>query len=187
MTRPRLALAAVLGAVLTFLCGAGVGASMMQSAPGPLPAPDRSRMDPLPFTLPLEYTQWVMYYSDETGVPAWIYCRTAAWESGWNPRFIGRANADGSRDLGLSGINSRNLDLATQQGRDFARLYNDGARIDPLDPETAIRVGMRYLSGLYSLSHNWRVAVGMYNAGPYRAIATWSDTTKRHVRAIMGS
>lgn len=168
MTLPRKVLILALGSISLFATGAGVGASMMQSDPWPMPAPAQ-RMAPQPYTLPLAYAQLVIFYCDESGVPVWLAARLFAWESGWNPRYQGRVNANGTYDRGLAALNSASL--AT-----FAALYNDGRAVDPYDPETSIRVGIRYLAALHAQHGTWREAVRKY-AG---------NRPASHVRAIMG-
>lgn len=122
----------------------------------------------MPYTMPLEYTQLVIRYCDETGVPVWLAARLFDWESGWI-RTRRHYNANGTVDLGIAALNSANL-------KAFAVLYNDGKPIDPFDAETSIRVGLRYLAALRAQLGDWRLAVKSY-AG---------NRPESHVRAIMG-
>ena len=69
---------------------------------------------------------------------------------------------------------------------EYFERYNDGRPIDPHDPETAVRVGIRYLAALHAELRTWRAAVGAYNCG----LARWRrgdlpDETRRHVRMVM--
>ncbi len=146
-------------------------------------APKGERMElltPKPYTLPLAYAEWIIFYSDEipqaNRPPIWLYCRLLKWESGWNSHYIGVRNVDGSVDKGLGGLNSKNCDLSTEEGRWFARMFNDGQRIDPFDAESNIRVTMRYFAWLHDRNGSWRAAVRKY-AG---------NRSEAHTRAVMG-
>jgi soluble lytic murein transglycosylase-like protein len=98
------------------------------------------------------------------------------WESGWNAEYRGRENTNGTHDYGLAALNSACLLLF--------RKYNDGAEVDPFDPETAIRVGVRYLAALHATTGSWRAAVGAYNVG----LAAWRAGARpeRHMREVFG-
>ncbi len=133
-----------------------------------VPAPAPCRLAPRAYTLPMEYAQLVIRYCDETGAPVWLVCRPFDWESGWNPRCVGPENDNGTRDYGLAALNSAYIE--------HFRIYNDGARVDPLDPECAIRVGIRYLAALHEKTGSWREAVRRY-AG---------NRPSRHTAKIMG-
>ncbi len=133
-----------------------------------VPTPAPRRLTPRAYTLPMEYAQLVIRYCDETGAPVWLVCRLFEWESGWNPRCVGPENDNGTRDYGLAALNSAYLE--------HFRIYNDGARVDPLDPECAIRVGVRYLAALHEKTGSWREAIRRY-AG---------NRPARHTAKIMG-
>ena len=142
-----------------------------------LPTPvDVGRPAPQPYTLPLAYAQWVIRYCDETGVPVWLACRLFAWESGWRAGYVSVENVNGTRDLGLAALNSACLDAF--------RAFNDGGKVDPHDPETAIRVGVRYLAALHAATGSWRAAVGCYNVG----LAGWQAGKRplRHIKGVIG-
>ena len=91
----------------------------------------------LPYVLPVEYATWVIHYCYEAGVPVWIACRLFARESQWNPKARGW-NENGSVDIGIAQLNSDSMDTLSLR-------YNEGKSIDPTDPDTAIRVGIRYI------------------------------------------
>lgn len=64
-----------------------------------------------------------------------------------------------STDAGLFQLNSMNLEQ-------FARDYNDGQPINPYDPETNIRVGVRRFAELVK-KYGKRLAVCYWNAGEW--------------------
>jgi len=97
----------------------------------------------LPFVLPLDYAGIVLRYAYETGVPVWIACRMFSTEDTGDPM-------SGAWDPGVPLL---------------ALWFNDGNRIDPRDPETSIRVGLRYLADLYATTGSWTIALAAYNGG----------------------
>ncbi len=82
-------------------------------------------------------------------------------ESGLNPRAVSRASA-----VGL-------WQFMSFTGRYFD-LYNDWYFDDRMDPEKSTEAACRYLSQLYSMFHNWELALAAYNSGP--------GTVKRAIR-----
>lgn len=159
------------------LAGAVFAALPARIVPPEAPALlDAGRPRPQPYTMPLQYAEWVIRYCDETGVPVWLACRLFNWESGWRTNRVGKENKNGTHDLGLAALNSACL-------LDFER-YNDGRKVDPFDPETAIRVGVRYLAALREATGSWRSAVGAYNVG----LAGWRRGVRpvRHMRMVIG-
>ncbi len=74
-------------------------------------------------------------------------------ESGLNPRAISRASA-----VGL-------WQFMAFTGRYFD-LHNDWYFDDRMDPEKSTEAACRYLSQLYSMFHNWDLALAAYNSGP---------------------
>jgi soluble lytic murein transglycosylase-like protein len=133
------------------------------------------RLEPKPYTLPIQFVVWVVYYCDETGVPVWIAARMFDRESEWYTRAVSWAGAQG-----LAQIMPANLE-------ESALLYNDGDAIDPFDPETAIRVGIRHLSALYSLVGSWKGAIAAYNCGIGRYLSgrRLPAETVEYVRIVM--
>lgn len=169
---------AVLGvsAIMCFITAAVIpGILDRRDAALPMPS-DAIRPVPQPYTLPLEYAQWVIRYCDETGVPVWLACRLFAWESGWRAGYVSVENENGTRDFGLAALNSSCIEAFSA--------YNEGRKVDPHDPETAIRVGVRYLAALYAETGSWRAAVGCYNVG----LAGWRAGKRplRHIRGVIG-
>jgi soluble lytic murein transglycosylase-like protein len=110
------------------------------------------------YFIPHEYSAMIERVNLETGIPLWIVARIIEWESGWDRSMVNKSNANGSRDLGLMQLNSRYLD-------EFSCRFNSGKKIDPLDPEENVRVGMRYLARLRRNTSSWYEAVWAYNAG----------------------
>jgi soluble lytic murein transglycosylase-like protein len=159
------------------LAGAVFAALPINAVPPEVPAPpDVGRPHPQPYTMPLQYAEWVIRHCDETGVPVWLACRLFNWESGWRARRVSPENENGTRDLGLAALNSAYL-------RHFER-YNDGAKVDPFDPECAIRVGVHYLAALREATGSWHAAVGAYNVG----LAGWRRGVRpvRHIKEVVG-
>lgn len=74
-------------------------------------------------------------------------------ESGLNPRVMSSARAVGLWQF-MSGT-----------GKYFG-LHNDWFMDDRMDPEKATDAACRYLSQLYSIFHNWHLALAAYNSGP---------------------
>ncbi len=74
-------------------------------------------------------------------------------ESGLNPRAVSRASA-----VGL-------WQFMSFTGRYFD-LHNDWYFDDRMDPEKSTEAACRYLSQLYSMFHNWELALAAYNSGP---------------------
>jgi hypothetical protein len=145
-----------------------------------------SRPVPQPYILPLQYAVWVIYYTDETGVPVWMACRLFGKESTgdpmsgrWDPTAVSYMGA-----IGLAQIMPENLAL-------FAIKYNDGRPIDPRDPDTAIRVGLRYLADLHAQTGSWVIALRSYNGGIGHWLnpgywGGWMDESIDYARAILG-
>lgn len=149
--------AALIAGVVVFSLAGGVsiGIALVRGEERIMvPAPAEIELAPRPYTLPLEYAQLVVFYCDEQSVPVWLACRLFAHESGWKASLVSRENDNGTRDYGLAQLNSAYLE--------HFRVYNDGQRVDPLDPEQAIRVGIRYLAALHAQCGSWREAVRRY-------------------------
>jgi len=149
--------AALIAGVVVFSLAGGVSigiALVRHEEQITVPAPAEVELEPQPYVLPLEYAQLVIYYCDETGVPVWLACRLFAWESGWDARRVGPENDNGTRDYGLAQLNSAYLE--------HFRVYNGGQRVDPFNPEHAIRVGIRFLAALRARHGSWREAVRRY-------------------------
>ncbi len=74
-------------------------------------------------------------------------------ESGLNPRAASAARAVGLWQF-MSGTGS------------YFGLHNNWFTDDRMDPEKATDAACRYLSQLYSIFHNWHLALAAYNSGP---------------------
>ena len=149
--------AALIAGVVVFSLAGGVsiGIALVRHEDRPkVPEPVEAVLEPRPYLLPLEYAELVIRYTDETGCPVWLACRLFEHESGWKPWIVGRENDNGTRDYGLAQLNSAYLELF--------RVYNGGQRVDPFNPEHAIRVGIRFLAALRARHGSWREAVRRY-------------------------
>lgn len=108
---------------------------------------------PTDYILPIEYLTDILHYCDETGVPVWLACRLFYAESRWQWWAVGAAG-----EQGLAQLMPNLLSV-------FADAYNDGRRVNPFDPGTSIRVGLRYLAHLKAELGEWQAAVAAYNCG----------------------
>jgi Transglycosylase SLT domain len=154
------------------------------------PLREIERPRPLPYSMPivLQWFVWVVRYCDETGVPVWLACRLFAHESSASGDPLdGRWNPNATNWLGASGlaqIMPINLGL-------FAIKYNNGVPVDPFDPETAIRCGIRYLADLFAMSGSWQTALRSYNGGAGhwtdpRHWGAWPEESLAYSRVILG-
>jgi hypothetical protein len=165
---------ALLGWGLLITHSAGDGKKVLPRKYGPF---STTRPHPLPYVCPPEYLGWVIYYCDESGTPVFILCRLLALESAgtWNPRVI-HVNDNGSVDRGLAQINDG--------AREDLRIYNDGAEIDPYDPETSIRVCARGLAANYITLGSWSAASQAWNRGVYGYLV--GNRSAAHARVVEG-
>jgi len=159
------------GSLFCLLCALILSLSSFYSPPlappftSPMAVKER-RPAPLPYVLPLQYASWVIYYCDETGVPIWLACRMFGQESVGNP-MAGAWDPDAVSWMGAQGL----AQIMPVNLLPFSMLYNGGKPIDPFDPETAIRVGLRFLADLRGATGSWRLALLSYNGG----LGHWSD------------
>ena len=127
-----------------------------------------------------EYRPLVIGAALETGVPAVILHRVIMAESGYFPRAVNRANANGTTDFGICQLNSASLPV-------FEKAYNNGQPIDPFNPNQAIPVAARYLADNYRVLGSWWCAVAAYNCGAGRVRSrTIPASTVRYVAKVMG-
>jgi soluble lytic murein transglycosylase-like protein len=111
------------------------------------------------FKLPIEYALVMKEMSDKHGVPLWLACRLVNRENpGWNPGAVSSRNADGSRDYGLTQINSDNV-------RHFADWYRHGKMFNPFIARDSIDMGLAHLAWLRGELGSWTNAVLAYNGG----------------------
>jgi len=160
--------AALIAGVVVFSLAGGVSigiALVRHEEQITVPAPVEVELEPRPYTLPLQYAELVIRYTDETGCPVWLACRLIQHESGWKPRMVGAENDNGTRDYGLAQLNSAYLE--------HFRIYNGGQLVDPFNPEHSIRVGIRYLSALRARYGSWREAVRRYGGRRPAAHTAW--------------
>ena len=74
-------------------------------------------------------------------------------ESGLNPKAVSRARAVGLWQF-MSGTGK------------YLNLKSDWYLDDRMDPEKSTEAACKYLSQLYSMFHNWELALAAYNSGP---------------------
>lgn len=91
------------------------------------------------------------------GVPVELLKAIAAKESGFNPRAVGKVNANGTQDFGLMQHNSRYL---TERGLDMESVF---------DPQRSIDAAAKLLSQNYRRTGNWQRATVAYNGSGARA------------------
>ncbi|MBK5278667.1 MAG: LysM peptidoglycan-binding domain-containing protein [Bacteroidia bacterium] len=77
----------------------------------------------------------------------------AVIESGLNPKAVSRARAVGLWQF-MAGTGS------------YLKLNHDWYLDDRMDPEKSTEAACKYLSQLYSMFHNWELALAAYNSGP---------------------
>jgi soluble lytic murein transglycosylase-like protein len=97
-------------------------------------------------TIPARYAQWANQASAVTGVPASMILAVAAQESGFNPRAVSPAGAQGLMQF-MPGTWAR---------------FGHGS---PFDPKAAIFAGAAYLRHLALKLGSWPLAIAGYNAG----------------------
>jgi len=97
-------------------------------------------------------------------LPTDAVCRIIWDESHWNPRAVNRSGeAYGlGVDRGLMQLNSRNYD-------EWSQRYNGGVKINPYDPPTNLRVGIRHFGDLVRQYGTFRLAYTAWNAGRSQA------------------
>lgn len=111
--------------------------------------------------IPEQFRKTVVDICKEYDIPVKILSNIIQQESKWKPEAIGKNYIDGklySYDSGLTQLNSKYKSY-------FEQKFNDGKPIDPHHPETAIKVGARYLKWAYDLTGSWVNAILVYNGG----------------------
>lgn len=106
------------------------------------------------------------------GIPADLFLRQIAQESGWNPRAVSPAGAEGLLQI-MPGT------------QDYLGVT------DPFDPGQSLDAGARYLAEQYRAFGSWPLALAAYNAGPgnvkkYGGIPPFEET-QGYVRSITGN
>lgn len=127
--------------------------------------------------VPNAYIEIVADAIEETGVPAHLFAKLIAYESGWNPKAVG-INKNGTKDRGLAQLNSAYIHSLEK--------HNAGAEIDPHDPAVALPVAARHLAWLYEQTGSWWGAIMSYNAGlPRFQKRDIPHSTIKYVQAIL--
>lgn len=109
--------------------------------------------------------------SQASGVPSLLLSALLKQESGFNPKAVSSAGAQGIAQ--------------------FMPGTSQGMGVDPWDPESAIMGAARYLSNNYNQFGDWKLALAAYNAGPgnvrkYGGIPPFKET-QNYVKNIMGA
>lgn len=106
------------------------------------------------------------------GINPYLLYAIAKTESGLNPRAVNRANANGSRDVGLMQINSAWFPRLQKMGIDEAHL---------MDACVNLEVGAWILAqNMRSLGRTWD-AVGAYNAASPEKRVRYVGKVLRHL------
>lgn len=129
--------------------------------------------------VPRKYHGTVRFYSAVLNIPLHVICNMGSAESDWNENATGY-NTDGSYDVGIFQLNSRNHQW-------FGQKYFAGKNFNPRNPRHSIYVGVMYLADLIDhwqgdiylalCSYNW--GLGNVNAG--RGIPKVVDTYARKI------
>jgi soluble lytic murein transglycosylase-like protein len=134
--------------------------------------------------IPEKYLAELVDVCTEYDVPIQYMARLMWWESRWDETAIAE-NANGTRDVGLCGLNSGSAG-------DFARWYNDGRPYDPMTWRDNLRIGAAHLRSLRDATGSWVWAVMAYNMG-LRGWQGWrdgerelSESTIKLVEAVFG-
>jgi len=110
--------------------------------------------------------------SSESDVPYDLLHKVIKQESGYNPKAVSHAGAQGM--MQLMPATAKSLGVK-----------------DSFDPVENIRGGAKYLRQMYDQFGDWDLALAAYNAGPgavqkYRGIPPYKET-QNYVKTIMGS
>lgn len=109
--------------------------------------------------------------AEKYGIPSDLFMRQIKQESGWNPRAVSPAGAQGLGQL----MPGTAADLGVT---------------DPFNPEQNLDGAARYLRQMYDKYGDWRLALQAYNAGPgnvdkYGGNVPF-DETQNYLAAILG-
>jgi len=134
--------------------------------------------------VPVIYRKYLVDTCAQFGVPVKLMADLIMKESRWNPKtksinYTSKGHV-ASYDCGLVQLNSQYIE------KDFKNKFNDGKKIDPFDPYTSIRIGVRHLRWAYDLTSKWEDAILVYNGGYTR----WKEkrvpaSTYKYLRDII--
>lgn len=114
------------------------------------------------YLIPEKFAVIVIHWCAETGVPIYIASAIIREESRWDPN---RVNVNPARKHRRRTVDRGLMQLNSENDRLFSQAYNDGLAIDYFDPETNVKVGLRFLADLYRTYGTWRKALSFYNSG----------------------
>lgn len=102
---------------------------------------------------PIAYWREVSAASEEFGVPVYLIYAVMKTESGFRKGAVSRKGAVGLMQVLPSTYEEIKAELGMVDG-------------NLADPSVNIRAGTYYLSKLYKIFSDWRIALAAYNAGP---------------------
>jgi len=104
------------------------------------------------YEVPFMYRDIVFKYCAETGIPVYIANSVIWHESRYDTFAISNKSC-----LGLMQLNPQN---------DYIfRIYNDGLPVDYFNPDTNVKIGLRFLRDLVKRYGTYRRALYHYNCG----------------------
>ncbi|MBQ4556714.1 MAG: lytic transglycosylase domain-containing protein [Clostridia bacterium] len=113
---------------------------------------------------PRQYSEFVTKYAKEYGVPEKICYAVIKCESGFD--FAAKSSAGAMGLMQMMPATFEDLCSRLDEEHDTSMLF---------DPETSIKYGVYYLSGLYKRFGVWENAIAAYNCGQGR-VAGWIES-----------
>jgi soluble lytic murein transglycosylase-like protein len=156
--------------VLPALLGGGAATLAVEAAA-------EAEGDPLgaALAIPAPYGALVAAAARREGVPEGLLAAQLQVESGFDPRAVSPAGAQG---------------IAQFMPGTWAGPWNPWRAASPFDPAAAIPAQARFMAGLlHAFGGSAELALAAYNAGPARArqpASSWPAETRAYVPAVLG-